>query len=295
MKGYFGAFFLLIVIGNSAIAGEASPAVSQLLGSVDQVLTRLRAPLELRPDELAMLGEQAQELTDPRTSKPYETVGKHVLPYYTLDSDVPASAEQSKTVLFIGGIHADEIAPMASAWHMLVELLAKRESLAPGVRVIYAPLTNPDGLISSTRMYGVPTRDNIHGVDLNRNFAHGNPETETRFLIDLIARFHPDTIVSLHGPYDWLDYDGPAKIKGADPAVVESVQGWLGAIQSAALVHIPINANFEIYQGSLGQYAGFKLKIHVLTFEYPTKDGSQGENDWKSFGPSLLRSLDPPR
>lgn len=36
-------------------------------------------------------------------------------------------------------------------------------------------------------------------------------------------------------------------------------------------------------------------RLHLLTFEYPYKEASHGQNDWKMLGPALLRSLDPPR
>jgi hypothetical protein len=277
-----------------APAPAAAPSLSQQFTDIEQTLKKLGAPLELTPDEVVYLNQAAMQLNDSKTGKPYETLSQHLLPYYVLDSELPATAQAPKTVLFIGGIHADEVAPMVTVWHTLLDLSEKKESLGAGIRLVFAPLTNPDGFLTSTRLHGMPTRENLHGVDLNRNFAHGSPEVETRFLMDLINDFHPDAIISLHAPYDWLDYDGPAKIKGTSPDTVKSVQDWLDSIQASALVHIPINANFEIYPGSLGEYAGFQRKIHTLTYEYPTKEASHGESDWKTLGPSLLRALNPP-
>jgi hypothetical protein len=296
LRGIFTVLLLGAGVCQSAM-GATAPWVTPLaqqFTDIEETLNKLGAPLELAPDEVVFLNQAAMQLNDARTSKPYRTLSKHLLPYYVIDSEVPATPQKQKTVLFIGGIHADEIAPMVTVWHTLLDLASKKESLSPGVRLVVAPLTNPDGLLSSYKIHGIPTRENLAGVDLNRNFAHGNPQPETRFLMDLIKDFHPDVIVSLHAPYDWLDYDGPAKVKGAAPDVIKSVHDWLDDIQASALVHIPINANFEIYPGSLGEYAGFKRGIHTLTYEYPTKEGSHGVSDWKTLGPSLLRSLDPP-
>jgi hypothetical protein len=289
------AIFIILaaVLGSSAWGAEAG-SVDQLVTEVEQTMNRLGAPLELTPDEAVYLQQAAMQLTDPKTGKAYETVGHHALPYYVLDSSQPATPQRQRTVLFIGGIHADEVAPMVTAWRTLLSLEEKQDSIDAGIRLVYAPLTNPDGILTETALHGFPTRENLHGVDLNRNFSHGSPEQETRFLMDLIKDFKPELIVSLHAPYDWLDYDGPAKVQGASDELKQSVQDWLQAIQGTAAERIAINNNFEIYPGSLGQYAGFGLKIHVLTFEYPTKEASHGQSDYKLLGPALLRSLDPP-
>jgi hypothetical protein len=170
-------------------------------------------------------------------------------------------------VLMIGAIHGDELAAVGLVFDWMHRLETAKE------RPVYwrvAPLVNPDGLFAHK-----PTRVNAAGVDLNRNFPapdaatqalkywitqtrrdpHRYPgtapasEPETRWLVEQIAKFQPDAIISVHAPYGVLDYDGP-------PEPPHKV-GYL-RLQ-------PIGT----YPGSLGDYAGLSLHLPVLTLELP--------------------------
>ncbi|MGH8460353.1 MAG: M14 family zinc carboxypeptidase [Stenotrophobium sp.] len=171
-------------------------------------------------------------------------------------------------VLMLGGIHGDELSAVSLVFMWMQRLQTQRFQPFHW-RVI--PCLNPDGLLSDP-----PVRMNAHGVDLNRNFfttsdwkrdalgywrtkAHSDPrrfpgiaalsEPESRSLTETIRRFHPDIIISVHAPYDVLDFDGPR--------------------------HPPRHFGFldlhqlGTYPGSLGNYAGTILGLPVITLELP--------------------------
>jgi len=180
---------------------------------------------------------------------------------------LPAHGEEKGRILFIGGIHGDEWAAVSLTYLWLRALL--RTHGTSGLSWLFVPTANPDGLF-----HRPSHRTNAHGVDLNRNFpspdwnalAHKwwtqykrrNPryypgpspasEPETRFIVQLIHSFRPDVIISLHAPYNLLDYDGPE----------HAVPHRLGHLKLRQL---------GTYPGSLGRYAGEYLHIPVLTIE----------------------------
>ncbi len=120
----------------------------------------------------------------------------------------PASA--TRRVLLVGCIHGNECAGRA-----ILSALA-REPVAAGVQLWLVPSMNPDGAAAGTRQ-------NAHGVDLNRNFpyrwhAGGGPvyyagphplsEPETRAAVRLIARIEPAVTVWYHQHEDLVDMAG---------------------------------------------------------------------------------------
>lgn len=181
---------------------------------------------------------------------------------------LPSSSMPPKgRILFIGGIHGDEYAAI-SLTYLWLQTLLKQET-ETGYHWLFLPLANPDGLFQSPA-----TRPNANSVDLNRNFPspdwdelalrtwknhyhknkrrypgpYANSEPETQWLVELIERFQPNAIISIHAPYGLLDYDGP---EHAQPNKI-------GHLKHRAL---------GTYPGSLGRYAGEHLNIPVLTLE----------------------------
>jgi hypothetical protein len=235
---------------------------------------------------------QAQKRLRPEWGK--SPLGRD-LPYFffpaspsELIKDIP-----ERTILFIGGVHADEVSPLYSSFRLLQQLLLTGRSPFAGVNIVYLPLNNPDGFIDPLKRNKNPTRNNAKNIDLNRNFNATKPQPETRFVKNLIAEYRPEYIVSLHGPYCWLDYDGPIVRDDADPLEVREVDMWLSRIQARAIdTELPINKNFRTYPGSLGHYAGDILDIHTLTFEYQHKKASLAATEWHHFGKALFHSLD---
>ena len=126
--------------------------------------------------------------------------------------------------LFLGGVHPDELTPVEISFRLAHYLDTKRhEFTQKGIRVVIAPLVNPDGFFLKR-----PARTNGL-VDLNRNFytldwydralkiwrdrqssrARYFPgyfpatEVETYFQTDLIRTLAPAKVFSIHAPLDF--------------------------------------------------------------------------------------------
>ena len=202
--------------------------------------------------------------------------GLHVAPASTslgrplLVRDVPSAAgvHAPRKVLVLGGIHGDEYSAVVVAFQWIERLNGDRFQR---YQWRFLPCVNPDGLLAQPS-----TRTNAHGVDLNRNFPtpdwnadamrywkdktrkdprrfpgrQGGSEPETHWIVEQIASYQPDAIVSLHAPLNLLDFDGPY------PPPPK-----LGYLRLA-----PIGT----YPGSLGGYAGLFLRLPVMTPELPT-------------------------
>ena len=170
-------------------------------------------------------------------------------------------------VLLIGGMHGDEYSSVSILFKWMGILNEHHSGLFHWIAI---PLLNPDGLLREHSQ-----RQNQHGVDLNRNFPtprwhershrywiedtgrsprrYPGPdplsEPESRWLAEVIQRFRPDAIVSVHAPYGVLDFDGPPKAP-------------------ERLGHLYLNL-LGTYPGSLGNYAGVRKRIPVVTIELP--------------------------
>ncbi len=123
-------------------------------------------------------------------------------------------------VLLLGGTHGDELssASIVFEWANFLRTEHSDEFIWHVV-----PVVNPDGLLVNS-----PTRTNANGVDLNRNmptsdwqnsalkywrerlgksprkfpgFRSGS-EPETLWLVQEIANFKPDIIISVHAPHN---------------------------------------------------------------------------------------------
>ena len=175
-------------------------------------------------------------------------------------------------VLVIGGIHGDELTSVSIVFRWIDQL-----KQAPGEAAQYQwrtiPVLNPDGLAAKP-----PSRVNARGVDLNRNFptaywseeAHRywtvatnrdprrfpgpapRSEPESSWLHQEIMTFRPDVIISVHAPYNMLDFDGPQEgIKAPSR---------FGPLKLYRL---------GVYPGSLGNFGGLNEGIPVVTLELP--------------------------
>lgn len=156
--------------------------------------------------------------------------------------------------LIIGVVHGDE--PQGK-W-----LIEKYMSEYLNENVLFIPCLNPDGLAKTERT-------NSNGVDINRNFPTKNwecteqgfyyggekpaSEIETQFLVDVIDKYEPSVIITLHAPYKVVNYDGPAQ------EIARKI---------AHIIDYPVEANIGYpTPGSFGTYAGVERSIPTITLE----------------------------
>jgi protein MpaA len=184
------------------------------------------------------------------------------------------------TTLFIATIHGNEPAgtPLMG---MLADHLGDHPELLQGRRVVIIPVANPDGM-------AMRTRENIRGVDLNRNFEARNrrnnatngfgalSEPEAKALHAAIDQLRPDRIISLHQPLNCIDYDGPGKALAA---------------RMATYCHLPVK-KLGARPGSLGSYTGEELGIPTITVEFPAAASQLAKEAlWDQYGQSVLSAI----
>jgi murein peptide amidase A len=122
------------------------------------------------------------------------------------------ASDAGERILVVGCIHGNECAGKA-----VVQWL-EHAALARGLRLWLVENLNPDG-------YAAGTRQNEHGVDLNRNFPwhwrpldrqgglnysgpHALSEPEARLVASLIERVRPDVTIWFHQPLAVVDQSG---------------------------------------------------------------------------------------
>jgi protein MpaA len=120
----------------------------------------------------------------------------------------PATA--ARKVLLIGVIHGNEQAGLA------ITSVERQRRVPRGVQLWIVPELNPDGVAADTRQ-------NAHGVDLNRNFPYrwqytseptyySGPrpvsEPETQAAMRLVRRIHPAVTITYHQHMDLVDESG---------------------------------------------------------------------------------------
>ena len=163
-----------------------------------------------------------------------------------------------KRILVIGVFHGDE--PQGE---FLINEYIKRNS---ATRLLFIPCLNPDGK-------ALNSRTNSQGVDLNRNFPTKNweltekneffggdspaSEIETRFLTEVIDRYMPELILTLHAPFKVVNYDGPAE------EIAQKISG---------IINYPVEKSIGYpTPGSFGTYCGIEKNIPTITLELDEK------------------------
>jgi len=185
------------------------------------------------------------------------------------------SLTSGKTALIIGVFHGDEPEGEMLIRQFMGEISTNPEILKNN-RILFIPCLNPDGKLANTRK-------NANGVDLNRNFPTQNwelgdkkddyfggklpaSEIETKFLIEIIDKYEPDRILSLHTPYRVVNFDGNAKELAKN---ISKINGYT----------VEENIGYPT-PGSFGTYAGIEREIPTITLELP--DNESPEKLWKS-------------
>ena len=157
-------------------------------------------------------------------------------------------------VLVIGVFHGDE--PQGE--YLLLKYLQQK----PSSKILAIPRLNSEN-----------TRVNKNGVDLNRNFPTNNweltekneffggdfpaSENETKFIINVVEKYNPEIILTLHAPFKVVNYDGDKAGKYRD--LLKKISKIMG---------YPLEASIG-YQtpGSFGTWAGVERGILTITLE----------------------------
>ncbi len=165
-----------------------------------------------------------------------------------------------KTILIIGVVHGEE--PQGK--YLTDKYLETHKNFKN--HMLFIPCLNPDGM-------AVNKRQNANKVDLNRNFptknwgedckrenaqeyfGGNNPasEIETQFVLNILEKYSPDIILTIHAPYKVVNYDGPAK------EIANKISDIIG--------YPTTNDIGYPTPGSFGNYAGVERDIPIITLE----------------------------
>jgi murein peptide amidase A len=183
-------------------------------------------------------------------------------------------------ILILAAIHGNEPAGVPLV-KKLAEHLQQHPQLLNGKMIILLPAANPDGFAHNNR-------NNVRGVDLNRNFDTRNRinnagngyyplcEPESLAIHQLIGKYAPDRIVSIHQPLANIDYDGPAETL---------------AQRMAEYCDLPLR-KLGANPGSLGSYAGLTLDIPIVTLELPGSANRLNQQAlWNLYGTALVAAV----
>jgi protein MpaA len=222
---------------------------------------------------------------------------------------------ETEVTMIMCGVHGDEITPIKFCFDIIHHLQTQNPELFKNRFAIVAPIVNPDSFFSNS-----PSRTNANGVDINRNFPTAdwkaravklwkswyssdkrrNPgtkplsEPEVLFQINLIKRYNPDKILSVHAPLTILDYDGP---QGMDKDLRSKK---IGKMANELLIQMSQKANgyrvknYPFFPGSLGNWAGNERNIPTYTLELPTSDPSKTQEYWQLFKEAIMMALTSP-
>lgn len=257
-------------MANQRIASNEKSRSPLLLISVCGILNSLFLTGCIPPnDKLPMYGS--------RSPWHSETIG-HSVEHRPIE--LLSAGASGETILIIATIHGNEAAG-TPLLHRLADEIGQRPELLQNRHILLIPVVNPDGYIHSQRY-------NVRGVDLNRNFPADNYQTanqhgktalcepESKTLHDVLTKYRPTRIVSIHQPLDCIDYDGPAvDLANAMGAVCDLPVKKLGG-----------------RPGSLGSYAGETLRIPIVTVELRGEDSAlDAQALWNKYGRMLLAAV----
>ncbi len=193
-------------------------------------------------------------------------------------------------VFILATIHGDEYVGTPLV-HRLAEYIDEHSELLEGRKVVLLPNANPDGMAHFDHF-------NVNGVDLNRNFESSNrrndkrngpyalSEPEARIIHEIIEKYSPDRVVSIHQLRSWassgkkppgmIDHDGPGEAL---------------AKHMTKYCELPAE-RFGTQHGSLGAYVGDDLGIPIITLELLKFDyGLTLEQLWEKYGNALIAAV----
>ncbi|WP_372655158.1 M14 family zinc carboxypeptidase [Halobacteriovorax sp.] len=221
--------------------------------------------------------------------------------------------------LILCGVHGDEITPIKFCFDIIHHMEKVMKGHIPGHEelknklVAIAPIVTPDSFFKRR-----PTRTNARGVDVNRNFPtrdwnkdalrlwksryrsdkrrYPGPkalsEQETYFQVNLIKRYRPSKIITVHAPLTILDYDGPdfrSNHDHGDPLLAPNAQELL--VRMSKMSNDYKIKNYPFFPGSLGNYAGNERNIPTYTLELPTSDNRNHKKYWAKFKKAIHSAI----
>ena len=191
-----------------------------------------------------------------------------------------ALGDGDEHIAFIASIHGNEFAGSIILPMLTQELNAHPEWLN-GKTVFLLQLANPDAFVDKER-------NNRNWVDINRNFPSHNhrnsrrggaeplSEFEAQAIIELLNAYDLDRVITLHEPFDCIDYDGPGEALAQSMASVSDLEVQKLGSKS----------------GSLGSYMGKQLHIPVITVEFPYGAGLlPPETLWSRYGSMMIQAV----
>lgn len=231
------------------------------------------------------------------------------------DEEQPSFKDKDVTVVMCG-VHGDEITPVKFCFDLMYylrDIYSDKDKLSKSEFtnkvVLISPLVNPDSYFKDR-----PTRVNAHGVDPNRNFPTNDWQKEARklwltklrkdkrknpgtrpmsepevvFQVNLIKRYNPDKIVSVHSPLTLLDYDGPsiAANNGLDGVKAHELLNQMSKDASGYNIK-----DYPFFPGSLGNWAGQERNIPTYTLELPSGDSKKSSEYWSLFKSAMHKVI----
>lgn len=165
------------------------------------------------------------------------------------------TVEKGNCTIIIGVVHGDE--PQGE---FLINNFIEKNNIPKNL--LFVPSLNPDGL-------ELETRTNANEVDINRNFPtenwvlgernryfggeSPNSEIETQFIINVIEKYAPKLIITLHTPFKIVNFDGEG----------QEISKKIGQI-----FNYPIEESIGYpTPGSFGTWAGIERNIPIITIE----------------------------
>ncbi|UCH81341.1 MAG: tyrosine-type recombinase/integrase [Nitrospiraceae bacterium] len=211
--------------------------------------------------------------------------------------------------LLLCGVHGDEPSSIYICFHLVREILFDNPQEFEDLRLVIAPIVNPEGFFANTR-------HNANGVDPNRNLptrdwdqlaqkvwieykkdprkypgAKAGSEPESRLQTYLVNKYRPDKIITIHAPLGFLDFDGPGDQKYNNLIRVEQRAKFLGLNIEANSNNLLKLVDFRFFPGSIGNYAGKERKIPTYTVELPSSDPAMAYDYWSELRFALLKAI----